>query len=56
MGKRGRSETRSAGVSESAALVTRVVQDIEGASPAERYVLLADLLCAAWPTERAQSQ
>jgi hypothetical protein len=56
MGKRAKSETRSTGDSDPGALVARVVRNIEGADPAERYVLLTDLLCAAWPTERAQSQ
>ena len=37
-------------------LVARVVRDIDSRSQAEHDVLLADLLCAAWPAARAQMQ
>jgi len=37
-------------------LVSRAIRDIDANDAAESNVLLADLLCAAWPTPRAQSQ
>jgi len=39
-----------------AALVARVVGDIDQSSRDQRDALLSDLLCAAWPTPGAQSQ
>jgi len=39
-----------------AALVVRVVHDIDHSSEEEFVVLLSDLLCAAWPTWWAQNQ
>jgi hypothetical protein len=38
------------------ALVARVVHDIDNGSQAQRDILLADLLCAAWPTPLSQMQ
>jgi hypothetical protein len=56
MGNRGESETGPFDVATAAALVARVVRDIDASGAAQSDVLLTDLLCAAWPTERAQSQ
>ena len=39
-----------------AALVVRVVEDVEHRSEEESDVLLSDLLCAAWPSCWAQDQ
>jgi hypothetical protein len=36
------------------ALITRVLGDIDSSSAERRDALLADLLCAAWPTRVAQ--
>jgi len=40
--------------SSAATLVLRVVADIDSSSDDRRDALLADLLCAAWPTRVAQ--
>ena len=37
-------------------VVRRAIRNIDANDAAEGNVLLADLLCAAWPTPRAQSQ
>jgi hypothetical protein len=39
-----------------AALVARVVRDVDESSDEQRDILLADLLCAAWPSCSAQDQ
>ena len=39
-----------------AALVVRVVEDVEHRSEEQSDVLLSDLLCAAWPSCWAQDQ
>jgi len=39
-----------------AALVARVVRDVDEGSDEQRDILLADLLCAAWPSCTAQDQ
>jgi hypothetical protein len=39
-----------------AALVTRVIDDIDASSEEQRDELLADLLCAAWGSILAQNQ
>jgi hypothetical protein len=39
-----------------AALVARVVSQLRRSSEEDQVVLLSDLLCAAWPTRRAQEQ
>ena len=39
-----------------AALVVRVIDDIDRTSEERRDLLLADLLCAAWGSIRAQHQ
>jgi hypothetical protein len=39
-----------------AALVARVIRDIDQSSDEHRNVLLSDLLCAAWPSCWAQDQ
>jgi hypothetical protein len=39
-----------------AALVARVVSELLRRSEGDEVVLLSDLLCAAWPTRRAQDQ
>jgi hypothetical protein len=39
-----------------AALVARVVSELLRSSEEDKVVLLSDLLCAAWPTRRAQEQ
>lgn len=56
MGNRGDSEAERVDVATTVALVARVVRDIDSSGEEQPYVLLTDLLCAAWPTERAQSQ
>jgi hypothetical protein len=33
-----------------------VLQEIEASTPADRTILLDDLLCAAWPTVDSQNQ
>jgi hypothetical protein len=43
-------------VMSAADLVRRAIRDIDADHTADSNVLLADLLCAAWPTPRAQSQ
>jgi hypothetical protein len=37
-------------------LLRRVIRDIDASGEVETDVLLADLLCASWPTPRTQSQ
>ena len=44
-------DTRSA-----LALIVRIRCDIDRAGDDQRELLLADLLCAAWPTSTAQDQ
>ncbi len=39
-----------------AALVTRIIEDIDASTDGERDDLLADLLCAAWGSIWAQNQ
>jgi hypothetical protein len=39
-----------------AALVVRVIDEIDASSEEQRDVLLADLLCAAWGSISAQNQ
>jgi hypothetical protein len=39
-----------------AALVTRVIDDIDEADDEQRVALLSDLLCAAWGSISAQNQ
>jgi hypothetical protein len=39
-----------------AALVLRLIDDIDRSSDAQRDALLSDLLCAAWGTLDAQNQ
>jgi hypothetical protein len=39
-----------------AALVSRVIDDIDAGSKEQRDILLADLLCAAWGNLMAQNQ
>ena len=39
-----------------AALLARVIRDIDQSTEAHRDVLLSALLCAAWPTRPAQDQ
>ena len=39
-----------------AALVVRVIDDIDGSSEERRDLLLSDFLCAAWGSIRAQNQ
>jgi hypothetical protein len=43
-------------VASSADLVSRTVRAIDASGVSEIDVLLTDLLCAAWPTPKAQSQ
>jgi len=52
----GNSEGGAVEFARAAELVVRVVRDIDGAGAPEGCALLTDLLCAAWPTERAQCQ
>jgi len=39
-----------------AALVMQVIDDIDASDDERRDALLADLLCAAWPSQRAQNE
>jgi hypothetical protein len=39
-----------------AALVVRVIDEIDHRDTHDHDALLSDLLCAAWPTRRAQNQ
>jgi hypothetical protein len=39
-----------------AALVARVIHEIDQSSEVDRDALLSNLLCAAWPTRVAQNQ
>ncbi len=39
-----------------AAVVARIVRDIDRRDDEHRDVLIADLLCAAWPTQRTQDR
>ena len=56
-GDQRESETGPASDLASAAdLVCRTVRAIDACGMREVDVLLSDLLCAAWPTNRAQSQ
>ncbi len=56
-GDRRESETGGASdVTSAAELVCRTVRAIDANGMREIDVLLSDLLCAAWPTTRAQSQ
>src|SRR6476659_4028718 len=55
-GNRGNAEGTSPDLATAASLVARAVGEIDGRGTPEGYVLLDDLLCAAWPTERGQCQ
>jgi hypothetical protein len=55
-GNRGNSEGAALDLATAASVVARVIGDIDGRATPEGYVLLDDLLCAAWPTERGQCQ
>ena len=55
-GNTGNPEGGAVELASAAKLVVRVVCDIDSSETPERYVLLNDLLCAAWPTERARNQ
>ena len=55
-GDRGESEVGRVDVANAADLVGRTIRDIDAGGAAELNGLLTDLLCAAWPTPRAQSQ
>ena len=55
-GDRRESEAQPLDVAHAADLVGRAILNIDGSGVAETGVLLTDLLCAAWPTPRAQSQ
>jgi hypothetical protein len=55
-GDRGESEVGPVDVANTADLVGRAIRDIDASGMAEIDVLLTDLLCAAWPTPRTQSQ
>ncbi len=37
-------------------LVQRLIDDIDHSTGRERDALLSEMLCAAWPTRRGQSQ
>ena len=37
-------------------LIVRAIDDVENTSDERQDLLLADLLCAAWPTATAQDQ
>jgi hypothetical protein len=53
---RGNSERAAPELASTPSLVVRVVRDIDGRGTSERFLLLDDLLSAAWPTERGQCQ
>ena len=55
-GNRGNSEGATTDLATAASLVARAVGEIDRRGTPEGYVLLDDLLCAAWPTERGQCQ
>jgi hypothetical protein len=55
-GSTGQPDGRPLELADATKLVARVVQEIDSHGTSERYVVLRDLLCAAWPTDRAQSQ
>ena len=55
-GSRGHSEGVAPDLASDPNLLARVVRDIDARGTSQRYVLLDDLLCAAWPTERGQCQ
>ena len=55
-GDRRESEVEPVDVANAAGLVGRTLRDIDASNVPEIDALLTDLLCAAWPTERAQSQ
>ena len=52
----GNSEGGTSNIASDANLVARAVRDIDDKGTAQRFVLLDDLLCAAWPSERGQRQ
>lgn len=53
---RRKAEAGQLDVASGAGVVQRTVRDIDASNVAEVDELLTDLLCAAWPTPRAQSQ
>ena len=56
-GDQRESETGAAsGFASAEDLVCRTIRAIDACGMTEADVLLSDLLCAAWPTSRAQSQ
>jgi hypothetical protein len=55
-GDRGESGVPPVDVSSASDLVRRAISDIEASDAEESGVLLTDLLRAAWPTPKAQSQ
>ena len=55
-GSRGNSEGVASDFASDANLVVRAVRDIDARGNSQRYLLLDDLLCAAWPSERGQRQ
>jgi len=55
-GNSGNAEGAALDLATAASLVARAVGEIDGRGAPEGYVLLDDLLCAAWPTERGQCQ
>lgn len=50
------SDYRPLDLASATALVRRAIRDLEGSTLENRDLLLADLLCAAWPTPCAQDQ
>jgi hypothetical protein len=50
------SEGRPLDAVSAAALVARVVHEVDGRPEEDSAVLLSDLLCAAWPSRWAQDQ
>jgi len=55
-GSGGNSEGVAPDLARAANLVARVIRDIDAKGASQRYVLLDDLLCAAWPSGRGQRQ
>jgi hypothetical protein len=50
------SDYRPLDLASATALVKRAIRDLDGSTLENRDLLLADLLCAAWPTPCAQDQ
>jgi hypothetical protein len=54
--QQGSAESWPLGEERATALIARVTREIEVSSDEHRELLLCDLVCAAWPSRRAQDQ